>query len=206
MRTEPAKPRKKRAEKMPSGEAKTLFSKNMPVSAIVALLPESEPVLAEYGLHCFHCPANTVETLEQGCKGHGFTDEDIDELMTDINELFQSKPRRPEELTITLDAALALKDVLQSEEGDRVLFVALDERGGFCMECLPLQKGMLLFSHRKEPSVKVAAEPLTLARIGGSTIDFREGRFKLDLPEDQTQRCACSRDSCQCIRAEDGVH
>lgn len=183
---------------MPSGGAKTLLSKSMPVSAIIALLPESEPTLAEYGLHCFHCPANTGETLEQGCKSHGFTDEDINELMTDINELFQSKPRRPEELTITLDAALALKAILQNEEGDRVLFVTLDERGGFCMECLPLQKGMPLFSHCEEPSVKVSAEPLTLARIGGSTIDFCEGRFKLDLPENTDSACGCSAESCNC--------
>ena len=40
------------------------------------------------------------------------------------------------------------------------------------------------------------ASPLALQRVGGGTIDMRDGRFKLDLPEEQ--KPCCSDDECSC--------
>ena len=185
MRSEQKMPSKKAATKTMTNAGLRL-QKGMPVSDIVQLLPECEPLLAEYGLHCFHCAANTIETLEEGCRGHGFTDEDIDELITDLNDMLQEKPARPQLIDVTLPAAQALKKILEEEtEKNRVLLVTLDERGGFCMEFRKAEDGMLLFTHPEEPDVRIAAQPLTLARIGGAKIDFRDGRFKLDLPTGQ---------------------
>ncbi|MEK7218306.1 MAG: hypothetical protein AAB728_02470, partial [Patescibacteria group bacterium] len=57
-----------------------------------------------------------------------------------------------------------------------------DGRGGFCMEFMDgVTDGLRTFRHAGEPDVLTAASGLTLRRIGGATIDYREGRFKLDL-------------------------
>ncbi len=175
----------------------------MRVSEIVALLPNAGPLLGEYGLHCFGCPANTLETLEEGCRGHGFTDEDIHELVEDLNTLLREQPQRPQTLTITTDAARALRTVAE-QEGHRGedLLVAIDETGNFCIEFEKEPRLSLAFSNMEEPDVRVFATPLTLGRIGGATIDFRDGRFKLDLPEDKPQHscgahCVCARSMAQ---------
>lgn len=178
------------------------ISKDMRVIEILSLLPEAEPVLAQYGLHCFHCSANVAETLEEGCASHGFTTEDIDDLVTDLNELLGSRPDRPEFLTVTLPAAENLSSIAAAEgKADYVLVVGVDELGGFCMEFSPEPPpSALSFFHPDLPAMKLFATTLTLSRIGGATIDYREGRFKLDLPEADvaTEKCACGKGTCGC--------
>src|SRR3989344_5209626 len=178
-------------EKKPAGKSHKssvlMIQKTMPVREIVTLLPESEPILAEYGLHCFHCAANAYETLEEGCLGHGFEAEAIDELVEDLQNLLDAKPPRPETLTVTLDAAKTLKRLAEEESRtDQGLMVTLDENGGFCLEFSDTtSKELKTFTHAEEPTMKIFASTMTLTRIGGATIDFREGRFKLDLPADE---------------------
>jgi len=195
----------KKSGKKPAGDL--LIRKSMRVSEIVALVPESEPLLAEYGLSCFSCSANAYETLEEGCASHGFADEDINDLTADLNILLSQRPERPQTLTLTKEAALQLKNIL-TEQGtlNSGLVVGLDENGGFCMESSDAPEDAKTFSHREVPDMKIHSTPLTLKRIGGATIDFREGRFKLDLPEDAAKKtcckgegeCSCEGGACAC--------
>lgn len=164
------------------------IDKHMRVSDILTLLPDAGPIVAQYGLHCFSCEANAYETLDEGCRTHGFSDADIDDLVTDLNELMQNRPERPQTITVTKDAALTLKNVLENEgKGDWGLSVGLDNGGGFCMEFVKdAADGDKIFGNDDVPQLKVFASVVTLGSIGGATIDFRDGRFKLDLPEDPT--------------------
>lgn len=175
---------------------------SMPVTTILALLPESESLLAEYGLHCFHCAGASTETLAEGCRSHGWREETIDNLVDDLNTLLAERPVLPQMLTVTVSAARALKDVMQQEgKPSAMLLVTVDEGGGFCMEfedTAPVDAR--IFTNSDEPSVQVAASALTLGRIGGATIDFRDGRFKLDLPEAARAPCACAAGTCECGR------
>lgn len=43
--------------------------------------------LFEAGLYCVGCPAAMMETLEQGCKAHGMTKKQIDELIFKLNKI-----------------------------------------------------------------------------------------------------------------------
>lgn len=177
----PTKPRAARTR-----TASATITDTMRVADISALLPDSVQVLAEYGIHCAGCSMNGLESLAEGCRLHGFDDADIADLVSDLNDLLRAAPDRPATLTITREAAKALEKVMKQEGhiGDGFL-VTLDGNGGFCMEFRTQpQAGEKTFSHREAPSVRIFASPLTLTRIGGSTIDFREERFKLDLPED----------------------
>ncbi len=173
----------------------------MRVAEILSLLPEAEPVIAQYGLHCFHCSANAYEALDEGCRTHGFTEEDIDDLVTDLNELLKNRPERPQMLTITLPAAEQLRGIAEQEgKAGQGLLVGVDENGGFCMEFQEkASPDVRVFFHIDAPDMQIYATLLTLQRIGGATIDFREGRFKLDLPEDSMKKeCACGKGTCGC--------
>ncbi len=181
----------------------------MRVQDILALLPHAEPLLAEYGLHCVGCAGSAFETLEEGYLSHGFTEDKLDMLVTDLNELFTRQPERPKEITVTETAALALAEILAAEnQHDHYLIVGLDDAGGFCLDVMPdVASDHVLFGHASVPSLKLAASPLTLMRLGGATIDKRDGRFKLDLPSDKEKHacacksgraCGCSGGSCGC--------
>ncbi|MBI3618526.1 DUF1858 domain-containing protein [Candidatus Peregrinibacteria bacterium] len=191
-----ARKRKKRVHREKKSPGMDAIHRDMPIADIVALCPEAETILAEYGLHCFGCAASALETLKDGCLGHGFTDEDIDELIDDIRSLVAAMPSKPARLTITLEASRAVQSIAEKEGHDgEGLCVIADGQGGFCME---FRKGKeadeKTFTNREEPDVRIFASSMTLKRIGGATIDFREGRFKLDLERE----CACAGESCSC--------
>lgn len=48
--------------------------------------PETVEILFDAGLHCIGCPMAMQETLEQGCKAHGMTKKEINELVKRLNE------------------------------------------------------------------------------------------------------------------------
>ncbi|TSC59182.1 MAG: Iron-binding protein iscA [Candidatus Peregrinibacteria bacterium Greene0416_19] len=171
----------------------------MPVGDIVALLPDAQGLLAEYGLHCAGCSVGMVESLEDGCSMHGIDDAEITELVDDLNTLLDRMPQRPQSLTLTSAAARAIRKVAEKEgRTGQGLVVVVDSHGGFCMEFRQDGDGNeRTFTNEEEPDVHIFASTLTLQRIGGSTIDFREGRFKLDLAEDAGSGCACGG-SCNC--------
>ncbi|TSC97752.1 MAG: hypothetical protein Greene101449_1103 [Candidatus Peregrinibacteria bacterium Greene1014_49] len=176
------------------------INKDMRVIDIVTLVPQAADVMAIWGLHCSGCSVGGVESLEEGCKAHGYGDEEITLLLEDIEEARHTAPARPANIIISADAAHAIKEI-GTQEGklpsdSAGLAVIVDGEGGFCMEFRDQpEEGDKIFINAAEPEVRAFASILTLGRIGGATIDFREGRFKLDLPEDS---CACSPHNCSC--------
>lgn len=184
----------------PAKEKGFCISRHMVVQEIIALSPQAADIMVEYGLHCYSCSIGGVETLEDGCKVHGMSDELIDELVDDINTAIAEQPDRKWVLTITEAAADGIADIAKAEgrEGE-VLMVAVDFSGGFCLEfAKEPEEHAKVFTCPSRPEMRVCALPLTLQRIGGATIDMRDGRFKLDLPDDIGGACGCSDGSCGC--------
>jgi len=173
----------------------------MRVRDIQMILPAAEECMAQYGLHCAGCGVGGEESLEEGCRMHGMSEADIDDLVTDLNILLSEKPARPRTLTLTESAAHGLKNIMDTEQKQGwVLMVGLDESGGFSMEFREKPDTTdHLFKNDAVPEVQLSASDLTLAGIGGATIDLRDGRFKLDLPEDAgKKKCACTGGDCDC--------
>jgi hybrid cluster-associated redox disulfide protein len=182
------------------------ITRAMRVQDILALLPHAQPLLAEYGLHCVGCAGSEFETLEEGYCTHGFAEDKLDDLVIDLNSLFERQPERPKTIAVTEAAALGLMKILEDEgQADHYLVVGLDDAGGFCLDVLPdVADDHALFGHEKVPALKLAASPVTLRRLGGATIDHRDGRFKLDLPGDGVKKtCACANGG-ECACAKDG--
>ncbi len=61
------------------------ISKDMKIVEIVEKNPEAAEILFEAGLACAGCYFSGLETLEQGCLGHGMDEEDIEEIVNAIN-------------------------------------------------------------------------------------------------------------------------
>lgn len=65
---------------------KLFITKDMNISDVVERFPSTVSVMLAYGLHCFDCGANVVETIEEGTLGHGWTADDLELLLKDLNE------------------------------------------------------------------------------------------------------------------------
>ncbi len=68
---------------------KQKIKKEMKISQIIENYPDLIPLLMGYGLHCVGCSFSRQDTLESGSKLHGMSDEDIDMMVNDCNELLE---------------------------------------------------------------------------------------------------------------------
>ncbi|KKQ17634.1 MAG: disulfide oxidoreductase [Berkelbacteria bacterium GW2011_GWA1_36_9] len=51
----------------------------------IAQDPKKAEILIDSGLHCLGCMASHFENIEQGLKGHGHSDEEIDKIIDELN-------------------------------------------------------------------------------------------------------------------------
>ena len=157
----------------------------MPVAEIVGLHPFAADVLAQYGLACANCALGGYESLEEGWNIHGLPEADRENLIADLNFLLSGKPlpMRSERLVLTTTAAGALRNVVkESGKATCMLRVMNDGHGGYCLEFSEARTtNDVLATHPDFPDVSLIADPKLLRSMGGATVDFREGRFKLDI-------------------------
>ncbi len=173
------------------------IDRSMNVMEVIAMHPNAKGVLEEYGLHCFHCAFNTLDSVEAGARSHGLTDVDIDNLVTDLQDVLDEATDRPEYLTLTEAAARGLKQIAETEGQTSIaLRIEGDGQGGYCMEFdEKKRKGDRIFSCTSVADVSLVTSPEMLWKLGGATIDFQDGRFKLMMD----QACGCGTGgACPC--------
>src|SRR3989344_4656278 len=95
-------------------EVKHIVTKGMTIGDVVAKYPASIEPLQAAGVHCVGCHVSYHETLEQGFKGHGMSDEEVDAVISKINQAIgESKFDEGKDFIITNKAAEKLKEVLR---------------------------------------------------------------------------------------------
>ncbi|MBD3202800.1 DUF1858 domain-containing protein [Candidatus Woesearchaeota archaeon] len=67
------------------------IKKDMILGDVVKKHPESAKVMFKYGLHCIGCHVAGHETIEQGSKAHGMSDEDIKKMIAEMNESLEKE-------------------------------------------------------------------------------------------------------------------
>lgn len=72
---------------------KIKITKDMKFQEVFEKFPTKAEALAatfmEAGMHCFGCAAGGFESIEMGCKVHGFSDKNIVNLVSKLNELVE---------------------------------------------------------------------------------------------------------------------
>jgi hybrid cluster-associated redox disulfide protein len=63
------------------------FTRKTIIREAATASPEHAAKMQEYGLHCVYCPVAGSETIEDGCKAHGLSEEQIDSLIKELNEI-----------------------------------------------------------------------------------------------------------------------
>ncbi len=65
------------------------ITKDHNLGELVFTYPKTAEVLLDYGLHCVGCGAMHFDTIEAGAKLHGYTDDEVEELVVRINEVIE---------------------------------------------------------------------------------------------------------------------
>ena len=94
-----------------------LITKEMLIGDVLAKYPSLAENLLKYGLHCVGCHANYYDTIEQGMKVHGLSDEIVDQAITECNEAITeaSTPSNLDSVTLTKKALEKLKELMSEQ-------------------------------------------------------------------------------------------
>ncbi len=103
------------------GQVHDLITKDMTISEVIEKYPSTIETLLMTGVHCIGCHVSYFETLEQGMKGHGMTDEEIDDVIKEMNNVVkEEKLSNNEDFKITEKAASKIKEVIKDKDGLRI--------------------------------------------------------------------------------------
>ena len=69
------------------------ITKDMLIPDVLAVNPYISNILMGQGMHCISCFAAAGETLEQAMYVHGFTPEDVDVLVADLNDFIEQQEK-----------------------------------------------------------------------------------------------------------------
>mgnify|MGYP001572747638 CR=1 FL=1 len=173
------------------------ITKDSTIGDVVQEHPEIIETLTSLGVHCVGCHVSPFETLEMGFKGHGMSDEDVDEAVIKLNQAIEDSKNEnsvfDEEVHLTRNAAEKIKTLSKGNGGLRVYV----ERGG----CSGYTYEMKIVEDKKEDDlefedkgVKVFIEKNSFEKLKGSYIDYLDtlqgAGFKIKNPNANTT-CGC---------------
>ena len=178
------------------------ITREMTIEDIFSKFPHKAQKLAQEltnaGLHCVGCQAATWETLEAGMLGHGYPDDEIDELIASLNTILKEKVDT-KSINLTQRAADKFKEILD-EEGKSTWGLRFGDKAAGCSGF----EYVLDFS--KEPKaddtvfhsngINIHVNNGAVSRLLGSEIDYVEGLnnagFKISNPNAKSA-CGCGK-------------
>jgi len=73
------------------GNSKAKITRDMNLADVLFKWPQVAQVLMDYGLHCVGCGAAGFDTIEVGAKIHNLSEEEIEQMVTDVNQIINLK-------------------------------------------------------------------------------------------------------------------
>ncbi|MEC7840174.1 MAG: iron-sulfur cluster assembly accessory protein [Chlamydiota bacterium] len=179
---------------------KNEIHRHMTIEEILSGFPFKAQLIAQEltnaGLHCVGCQAATWETLEAGMKGHGMSDDAVEDLVIRLNAILAVEVNLTT-ITITPRAAKKYLSILEEEE-----------KQGWGLRLAEKMAGCSGFEYALDYSEKANADDEvfesqgieihvnkgTVDRMIGSEIDYVDGLqgsgFKISNPNVRSS-CGC---------------
>ena len=181
-------------------EIKQTITKEMTIGEVVSKYPAVIEPLQAAGVHCVGCHVSYSESLEDGFKGHGMTNEQVNEVIVKLNKAVEEyKGEEGKEFVITKKAAEKLIETLKenNKEGSglRVEIVP----GG----CSGFQYGLELDDNTtdldlviEEKGVRIIISKENMQFLKGAKLDYVDSLqgagFKISNPNAH-ESCGCGQ-------------
>lgn len=178
------------------------ITRDMTIEDIFSHFPQKSQKLAQEmtnrGLHCVGCGAATWETLETGMLSHGFSEDEIDDLVNRLNEILSEKIDLTT-IALTKKAADKFLEILK-EDGKEGWGLRFGDKAGGCsgFEYVldysekPRSDDKVFHSHGVDLHVNEKA----VSRLMGCEIDYIDGLngsgFKISNPNAKGS-CGCGK-------------
>jgi iron-sulfur cluster assembly protein len=178
------------------------ITKEMTIEEIFSRFPQKSQKLAQEmtnaGLHCVGCGAAVWETLEAGMLSHGFSLEDVEEMVVRLNGILAQKID-VSTISMTKRAADKYRQILK-EEGKEGWGLRFGDKAAGCSGF----EYVLDYSEKAEPDdtlflsegVEIHVNNGFVSRLLGSEIDFVDGLngsgFKISNPNVKGA-CGCGK-------------
>ncbi|MEK6934892.1 MAG: iron-sulfur cluster assembly accessory protein [Nanoarchaeota archaeon] len=182
-------------------EIKQHVTKDMTMGDIVQKFPAAIEVIQANGLHCIGCHVSYWETLEQGCQGHGMSQEQINKMLEDINKSIEDSQSTQDgkEIILTQKASKKIKELISSHSKPfQGLKIKVSPGGcsGYHYDFELTESKQDQDKVIEEHGVKVFIDAESLNMMKGSTIDYIDALqgagFKVSNPE-ATSTCGCGQ-------------
>ena len=179
---------------------KQTITKDMTIGDVVAKYPAVIEPLQEAGVHCVGCHVSYSESLEDGFKSHGMTDEQVDEVIAKLNKaVAEYKVEEGKDFIITSKAAEKLIEVLKENNKEGSVLRVEVVPGG----CSGFQYGLELDDKTtdldltiEEKGVKIIISKENLQFLKGARLDYVDGLqgagFKISNPNVHSS-CGCGQ-------------
>lgn len=178
------------------------ISKEMTIEEIFSRFPQKSQKLAQEmtssGLNCVGCGAAVWETLEAGMLSHGFSPENVDDMVDRLNEIL-AQQTDPTTITLTSRAATKYKQILK-EEGKEGWGLRFGDKAAGCSGF----EYVLDYSEKANSDdvvfvsegVEVHVHEADVSRLRGCEIDYVDGLngpgFKISNPNAKGS-CGCGK-------------
>ena len=198
---------------MAKQETQQLITRDTIISNILEINPSKSALLTEmlldFGIHCIGCGASSIETLGQGVLGHGYTEEQLDKLIVDLNKVINSENTDTNlkvintqdfKLTLTSTAVTKVKEAMksQSKKGTATLRVSVLSGGcsGFMYDLQFIDEPVKGDINFKQDGINIGVVKGSLDQLNNIEIDFidtlNESGFKFNNPN-QSAGCGCGK-------------
>lgn len=170
------------------------ITKDMTISEVIEKYPSTIETLLMTGVHCIGCHVSYFETLEQGMKGHGMSDEEIDKVIKDMNKVVEEENLTiNEDFKITEKAASKIKEVIKDKKGLRIEVVS-GGCSGYMYNITTENKINKDDISIEDKGVKVILDKESFNLLKGSKLDYVDSLqgagFKIHNPNAKST-CGC---------------
>lgn len=149
------------------------INKTDTLGGVIDKHPEIAPVLAAAGLHCIGCHVSAYESIEEGCRAHGMSKKDVDDLVKNANKRILEYEKLPK-VAFTEKSVLELDKRLSKSKPKKKFARLVQVFGEFDFEAMDKKEkeDIVIEANAKSKSVSVIASPRVERMLRGVRIDF----------------------------------
>ena len=186
-------------------QAIAMITADMTIGDVVENYPEIVDTLTDFGVHCLGCHVSPYERIEDGFRGHGMSDTEIQAALVKLNEVV-AKNGSAKVVSPTVDvqqatlgvtdfAATKIKEVLatQQKQGLRVSVQPGGCSGfkyGMTLDDAPAQDDVVI----QAKGIQIFVDKKSLGKLNGAKVDYVDSLqgagFKITNPS-ASSSCGC---------------